>query len=154
MKTNKIVWVTSVIGIGIILCCWLLSLILPLYGKDVAFGQLFNWVCTLLGFAANLTIVAAAVKFLTKETLDIEGYGKIRISRMQNNIQDLTNLISRDFHGGEQFSRDSLLKAFYKNIELDYIEKYRSESQPEENNTGQTWCFYPKNNVQYLLNKK
>ena len=129
MKTNKIVWVTGAIGIGIILCCWLLSLILPLYGKDVAFEQLFSWVCTLLGFAANLTIVAAAVKFLTKETLDIEGYGKIRISRMQNNIQDLTNLISRDFHGGEQFSRDSLLKAFYKDIELDYIEKYESDSR-------------------------
>lgn len=124
MKTNKIVWVTSAIGIGIILCCWLLSLILPLY---VTFGELFNWVCTFLGFAANLTIVAAAVKFLTKETLDIEGYGKIRISRMQNNIQDLTNLISRDFHEGGQFSRDSLLKAFYTDVELDYIEKYDSD---------------------------
>lgn len=129
MKISRIVWVTSVIGIGIIICCWLLSIILPLYGKDITFSQLFNWVCTLLGYAANLTIVAAAVKFLTKETLDIEGYGKIRISRMQNNIQDLTNLISRDFHEGGQFSRDSLLKAFYKDVELDYIEKYRQGSR-------------------------
>ena len=78
---------------------------------------------------ANFAIVAAIYKFFTKETLDIKAYGKIRINRMRNNIQDLTNLISRDFHDGKTFSRDSLLKAFYKDVQLDYIERYPTPPQ-------------------------
>lgn len=130
MRTNRIVWVTAIIGLGIVFVCYLLSQLLSFYWEEATFTQVFNWGCVILGFIANLAIVAAAVKFFTKETLDIEGYGKIRISRMQNNIQDLTNLLSRDFHEGRQFSRDPLLKAFYKDVKLDYIERYTTK--PEE----------------------
>lgn len=140
MKIKKILWITGGVGCFFIGVCVLIGcLVFP----DVVWWEsswrVFCWLCNVLGYIANLAIVAAAVKYVFKETLDIKGIGKFRIRRMQNNIQDITNYISWRLYNGKNFHRNSVLEAFYKDSSMecvgepypDYI-KLSSDSQKPE----------------------
>ena len=134
MKTNKIIFWTICIGLVIIILC----IVSPFFGIGESWWDNFCYIGDVLGYIANLTIVAAVFKFLTKETLDIKGIGKIKVSRMQNNIQDLTNIINMKLYHGHNFKRGPLLDAFYQNsnfrfisIDPDHIKLSEAADTPE-----------------------
>ncbi|MBD5357744.1 MAG: hypothetical protein HDR88_12185 [Bacteroides sp.] len=128
--SKPILWAS---GIGLLIIVG--SILLPFIVKEWDGWTIFCNCSEVLGFTANLAIVAAAIKFLTKETLEIKGVGKVKIRRTQNNIQDLTNLISLRLFEGKNFLRTTLLEAFYKNTDIkieknegDYIRINNSSS--------------------------
>ncbi len=140
MKTNKILWITGGVGCVLIgLCIWVGCSVYPDERWWEAGWKVFCWVCNVLGYIANLAIVAAAVKYVFKETLDIKGIGKFRLRRMQNNIQDITNYISWRLYNGKNFHRSSVLEAFYKDSSMEcvgepyqgYKELSNDHQQPE-----------------------
>lgn len=119
MKLDKILWWT--IGIGVTL--FLSSFVISACMKDQSWWDIFSNFETALGFVANLAIVAAVIRFITSETLDIKGIGKIKIRRVHSNIQDLTNLVSREFFQGKSFLRTPVLDAFYDGNSMEIISK-------------------------------
>ncbi len=74
----------------------------------------FNKLELVVGYIADLAIGVAIYNFIVSETIDVKGIGKVKIKRRLNNIQDLTNIISLKKFGGDQFQRNKLLSAFYK----------------------------------------
>ena len=105
MKISSSIWVVVFFGLlGVVLCFTLSD-----EGWNT-FSKLENCV----GYIADMAIAVAILNFFAPETIDIKGIGKVRIKRRQNNIQDLTNIISWKKFGGDQFQRNKLLSAFYK----------------------------------------
>ncbi len=109
MRINNILGWTVLFGMAGVLVCFFINYLFP----DVATWEAFLALEAGLGYIANLAIVAAAFRFFSHQVLDIKGIGKIRISQTHNNIQDLTNLVSRHFYEGKNFHRTPVLEAFY-----------------------------------------
>lgn len=119
MKIDTIIIVTASLGIvGVLIC-----VIIHIFNPQVDIWKAFQTLETGLGYLANLAIVAAVLRFTTSETINIEGIGKIKLKRTYNNIQDLTNLISRKFFEGKNFHRTPVLDAFYGNDTMTILEK-------------------------------
>lgn len=131
MKVDKIIKWTIWIGISVILICLLISE----FAENESWWSIFTYVETGLGYVANLAIVAAVIRFITSETLNIKGIGKIKIRRVHSNIQDLTNLVSREFFQGKNFHRTPVLDAFYDESSMQVLskdpdlEKYKEDSE-------------------------
>lgn len=113
------VCITAVVGVCIMGVCGIVSY----FARGLDWWDVFSMVETSLGYVANLAVVAAVIKFVTFETLDVKGIGKIKIDRRLNNISDLTNLISREFFDGNQFQRKPLLDAYYNEESLEIISR-------------------------------
>ncbi len=109
MRINNILGWTALFGIAGVLACFAINYFFP----NVAAWEAFLALEAGLGYIANLAIVAAAFRFFSYQVLDIKGIGKIKISQTHNNIQDLTNLVSRHFYEGKNFHRTPVLDAFY-----------------------------------------
>lgn len=165
MFKDKVLWTAIGIGIAIIAIC----IILPFCGIPYNNWEIFIAIEAILGFVANLAIFTAAYKYLTKETLYIKGIGKVRISKLQNNIQDLTNLISWKFYDGNNFQRTPVLSAFYKDTsmeivthECDYVYvndldsscSFKNKKGVEDSDTSSTLkiCRTDVKNIQNLIN--
>lgn len=118
MKVDRILWVSGGVGCFIILMCVVLS---QFWLTEYSWWDIFCCVCNVLGYIANLAIVAAAIKYVSKKTLDINGIGKLRVRLMQNNIQDITNYISWRLYNGKNFHRGPVLEAFYKESSMECI---------------------------------
>ncbi|MDE5877540.1 MAG: hypothetical protein K2H47_08635 [Muribaculaceae bacterium] len=124
MKIKKILWITGIVGCFFIGLCILIGWwVFPTEVWWESGWRVFCWLCNILGYIANLAIVAAAVKYIFKETLDIKGIGKFRLRRMQNNIQDITNYISWRLYNGKNFHRNSVLEAFYKDSSIECVDE-------------------------------
>ncbi|MDE5996908.1 MAG: hypothetical protein K2G77_01720 [Muribaculaceae bacterium] len=105
MKISSSIWVVGFLGLlGVVLC----------FACSNDGWTTFNKVENCVGYVADMAIAVAILNFFAPETIDIKGIGKVRIKRRQNNIQDLTNIISWKKFGGDQFQRNKLLSAFYK----------------------------------------
>lgn len=118
IKQNKVLSLTAFFGVLFVLLIILFSCGV---GKD--WWEVFGWGISFLGYVADLAIVGVFIKYITSETLTIRGIGKFKIRRMQNNIQDLTNLISWKLYDGDNFKRNTLLEAFYKDTSMEIIER-------------------------------
>lgn len=119
VKQNKVFRLTAIVGISY----FVFLTVLYFCGVGNNWWQVFEGGCTVLGYLADLAIVGVIIKYLTSETLTIKGIGKFKIRRMQNNIQDLTNLISWKIFDGDNFKRNTLLEAFYKDTSMEEIER-------------------------------
>ncbi len=132
MKIDTIIRNTIDVGIIIVLICFVINHYYP----EIETWKAFQVVETILGYIANLAIVAAVFKYATSETINIKGIAKVRLNRNYNNIQDLTNLISRRFFNGRNFDRAPVLDAFYKESQIQVIEEdpeYKKYSEDASN---------------------
>lgn len=132
MKVDKIIWWTIFSGIVGVLICVYIHYRCP----QIETWKAFDVLETVLGYVANLAIVAAALRFILKKNLNIKGIGKIRISQTYDNIQDLTNLISRYFYEGKNFHRTPVLDAFYGENPMRVLEEdpeYKKFSEDASN---------------------
>ena len=109
MKISSSIWVVGGLGAAGWILCYTL-------GHDgwATVNKLEN----IIGYIADLAIGVAILNFFARETINVNGIGKIRIRRRHNNIQDLTNIISWKKFGGDMFQRSKLLSAFYDDSKI------------------------------------
>lgn len=112
-RISSSIWVIGFLGVLGIVACFVL-------GSDV--WSNFNKLELCVGYVADLAIGVAIVNFFAWETIDVKGIGKVKIKRRHNNIQDLTNIISLKKFGGDQFQRNKLLSAFYKDSPVNIVD--------------------------------
>ena len=131
MNNKQIILVVSVTTLFLLLVTTALMWSVPAI-EGCAWYQSFAIVGNVLSFMANIAIGVVLYNYLTTVRIDIEGVGKVKVRRSEYDIQGLTNFISARLHGGKQFDRLPVLKAFYGGSSYTLVEEAKVPVIPEK----------------------